>query len=215
MQNQADETCRKREIDSIVLRLKLQSKETRKKHVKRFLAIVLTSILLVIGTYLVSLSPYIIAPYNLLAVFTLADILMFALGGFLLLGSLSKIFRPLSSTYSAIKNILEAVQTIETSDEQIAYEDAYGNLKKALKSLNRLINNYLVENDWYNKLNTCITDFVDELEFTLMPATFDRTIEKSDLVNYAFALYSLDKDDLLKVKEALDNKVVAGTYKKS
>ena len=132
-----------------------------------------------------------------------------------MLMSLSKFIRPLSSTFNAVRNIIDAVNTIDTLHEQIAYEDAYNSLNKALKNLNRLCDNYLVENDWYNKLNNYIVEFVKDLEFVLIPATFDRTINKEDLEDYAFALYSLDKAELMEVKKTIDDRVAKGIYKKT
>jgi hypothetical protein len=47
-----EKTRRKSELDSTCLRLKLQAKETRKKHGKRLAYILLISLFLVFGTYI-------------------------------------------------------------------------------------------------------------------------------------------------------------------
>ena len=71
------------------------------------------------------------------------------------LDSFSKEFRrvvnPFNLTNSAFLKIVNAIQTLDKSQEKIAYEDAYRNLKDALKNLEKLSSDVLENMIWYDR----------------------------------------------------------------
>ena len=159
------------------------------------------AIVFALGTYLSS-------PYQGFAIrlFTFFDLLTFIFGFLALLIIIPKLVNPLTLTHRAFQKIANAIQTLDKSQEKIAYEDAYHSLKGALKNLETLSSTFLRDLTWYEGINKTINQFIEDFKLIVLPLTLDATFKKTDLEDVALALYSKNANELTKVSETLEEK---------
>ncbi len=200
-----DVTRKKNALDSACLELKLEAKATRRKYAKFLPYLIALVVALVLSSYLgYSYQGY---PYRseIVALFFAGDYTTILIGGAFLIIIIRKLVNPLSQSQRAFQKIVNAIQTLDKSQERIAYEDAYLSLKGALKNLEKL-SSFLTGLTWYAGINKEINQFIEDIKLIVLPLTLDSTIKKADLEDVALALYSKNADELNKVSTALEEK---------
>lgn len=188
-----------KEIEKALLRLKIEGKETRKEKTRNILVVVILAIVF----YLI---PYF---YPQLILFLVVDIGIIIFGGIYIGGTIQVLYQPLKLEFHAFQKFAQAIQTLEKSNEPIAYEEAYRFLKHAHKILNKI---ELGNLEWYNEINETLDQFRENLQLIVLPAVANSNIKKEHLEEIALAVYSTNLPQIEAVNKTLESEP---SYKKS
>lgn len=187
------------EIEKALLRLKIEGKETRKRMARHIL---IFSILVAFF----SLVPYF---YSQLTSFWTLDALIIVFGGiYVVFEAIPTLYDPLIPEYNAFKKIARAIQTLEKSNEPIAYEEAY----RCLKHTNKILKAIELDNlEWYEEINQTLKRFLDNLELIVLPAISNSIIKTEHLEEIALAVFSINSEKIKAVNKTLESE---SSYKK-
>jgi len=190
----------RKEIETKLLRLKIEGREIHKEKARNILIIiVLAAVFYLIPHFYSQLS-------QLLAL----DALIILFGGmYIVMDGIPTLGRPLREEYRAFQKVVDAIQILEKSNEPIAYEEAYRCLRHAYKILDVKMSELGEFPLWYNKMKEILEQYHENLELIVLPAIFDSNIEIEHLEEIALAVQS---PDLQKMKAI--NKTLESSYRK-
>jgi len=108
--------------------------------------------------------------------------------------------------YLAFQKIAQAIEILEKSNVDIAYEEAYRCIKKAHETLKKI---ELYPDIWHTQVNEASERFLENIELIVLPATSTSSIKIEHLEEIALATIS---EGSLKIEEV--NKSLESNYEK-
>jgi hypothetical protein len=138
---------------------------------------------------------------NFLALVVLVLGLFFAIGLYICIN-------PYSREEIAFKKIADAISILEKSKEQMAYDEAYLCLKKALRVLKKTTLDRL---GWYNGTTKTLEEFFENFELIVLPMTSKAKIKEEHLEKIGLAVYSQKPSAIEEVNKELE---MEPSYKK-
>ncbi|MGA2310226.1 MAG: hypothetical protein ABSG57_11870 [Candidatus Bathyarchaeia archaeon] len=196
----AEEESRQ-QIETALARLEIEAKDTRRiTEIKILVTIVLAVFFLVMAYYF---------PQG--SIFVLIDFLIIFFGGLaIFLSWIPTLIQPLEPENYAFRKITHALGLLEKLKEDIGYNEAYWDVRRAYTALNGLsLDNNI---SWYKPTNEILREFLKNLELTVLPAIRGSTIKIEHLEEIALAIYSLDPTKLDVINKKLKSE---STYEKT
>jgi len=188
----------RKEIEKRLLGLQIEAREARRKHTRNILIIVILAIVFYVFWYY----------YPQLYFLRVVLVFTVVLGGIGVFGSILLLLQPLAEEFHAFQKIARAIQILEKSQEEIAYEEAYRCLKHAYKTLKGIKLDSLV---WYKEANENLEGFLENLELIVLPAISTSNIKTEHLEEIALAVIS---EKPLKIEEVNKTLESESSYEK-
>lgn len=189
------------EIKSALVELDIEARQRRKRTARNIVIVVALAILFFI-------IPYLYPQYSIL--FGI-DILLIGFGGlYILLSAIPKLIQPLEPEYRAFRKFAEAIDVLQKSQKEVAYEEAHRDVENAYEILKSI--GLSEDIAWYKATNEIFGKFLKDLELIVLPATEKSIIKLDHLREIALAIYSLDPVRLTEVNKTLETE---SNYKES
>lgn len=156
--------------------LHLEAKKARKKKALR----------LFIAIAIIVLCIWVVLSYPQTGILIFVAII----GGIYVLDAINILYQPLKSEFYAFQKIVEAIEILEESKEDIFYEEAFRCINKAYKILKSIeLKEEFGLYDWSNEV---FRAFLDNLKLIVLPAITEGSIISEHLEDIALAIYETD-----------------------